>query len=480
MNEIFRGHFSRPVNREHFIQLCKALVEEHWKESFKFEEKLVRFKSHIHLWRRPSITNFTIGVNCQWHGESAPVMTIRQIDEAVAAAKIFNPSLKQFFIFSNSASSQEVDIHVAQLNRELRLNGQFTLALWCWDSIDELLITCKQTAKSYLSVGMSTNPYWLGGSFEYQKRSHLLPCRMPTNKKKDRNQHHLDGQVQLAFSDSVVLAFREKIFATKFLANTRNIKVVNHEPMGHAIALLHDEVQLELWILTPEPRDAEFRAETYLWVLFLVDKHLKQTFAHLLLKNYHQQNLITLKIHFVLHNKKEISEIGEFTSFPKPVELVWNKLFPREELKNLRCSVAAAVIENDHVKFTQSAFVCGCVMTHVYSFPVSSVSDSIIKKVLQHRFFPQAIPHSHEIHVDDDKVYYRSLSEFEQHVKGRTDQQETGLIRKGACQICHGVFFGYPSDKWCAKCHIEKSIFGNRFSYSDLLNDHITRPQWDF
>ena len=57
--------------------------------------------------------------------------------------------------------------------------------------------------------------------------------------------------------------------------------------MGHAVALIHDNYQIELWLLSPEPLDTEFRADTELWVKHLMEYAVKDTFAHMHIKNYH-------------------------------------------------------------------------------------------------------------------------------------------------------------------------------------------------
>ncbi len=484
MREILRGHFSRPLNREHFVQLCQSLVEEHWKESFAFESKAVRHADRVHLWKQLPATDCTIGINCQWHGRSAPLLTTKQVDEAVAAAQAFGEAIDLFFILSASPSSEQLDEHVARLNQERRREGQFTVQLWHWDSIEELLITCKKAATRYLTLGLAIQPDWGTGTLEYQNRHDLLPRRMPSREKKDRSKPSGDRYPPTAFSDSVTRAFQDRIHTAQYLSNSRYIKSINHEPMGHAVALIQDDRQVELWVLTPEPRDVEFRAETHAWILHLLSGHAKQEFARVLLKNYHRKGSIKLHIHFAQLKSSPAAGKPEFDIHPNYLMLTWKDLYPDESLKDSRCPVAEAAIEGDQIKITQSTFICGCTLTHAYIFPLASVSESIVQSVLRERFFPQAIPHSHDIYVDGDKVYSRALSEFDQHIQRRALQPEPGAIQRATCQTCHGAFFGYRGEKRCSICRLKQSIFGTsvgtQLSYTDLFKAYIDRPPWDF
>ena len=479
----FRGHLSRPLNREHFHQLCHSLVDEHWRTSFTFDSKSIERSEKVRFWTHLKGTDCVIGINCQWHGKNVTSPTPEQIEAAVAVAAGFHPYIDLYFVLFSGTASEQLSEHVAHLNQQRKANGQFAIQLWCWDAIEELLATCPQTVKKYLTLSVAMKPYGFPGAIDSGNQKVAWLKRLPDGRKKDRNKPASGNKPQAVFNRSITDAFEQFVHANQYRAHSRYLRVAEAPTMGHAVALIHDNRQIELWLLSPEPRDTEFRADTELWVRHLMERAVKNAFAHVLLKNYHDQNLIRLRIHFVRQASPVAGNTAEFTTYPTHVERSWRQLYPGELLKNSRYVVAEAFIEGDQVKVTQSAFLYGCTTTHVYHFPVSSASPRILRNALVDRFYPNAVPHSHEILLDGEQIYWRSLGEFDAHARGQEPQPPTPITRM-TCRFCAGAFWGYRGESRCAVCDLNQGIFGSAtgasLTHNDLFRQQILRPPWDF
>lgn len=478
-----RGHLSRPLNREHFHQLCHSLVDEHWRTSFTFDSKSIERSEKIRFWTQLKDTDCVIGINCQWHGRNVESPTPEQIDAAVAVAAGFHPYIDLYFVLFSGTASEQLNKHVAHLNQLRKANGQFAIQLWGWEAIEELLATRPRTVKKYLTLCVAMKPYGFAGAIDSGKQKVAWLMRLPDGRKKDRNKPASGSKPQAVFNRSVTDAFEQFVHANQYRAHSRYLRVAKAPSMGHAVALIHHNHQIELWLLSPEPRDTEFRADTELWVRYLMGHAVKDTFAHVLLKNYHDQDRIRLRIHIVQQNSPVAGNTAAFTTYSTHVECSWHQLYPGESLKNSRYVVAEAVIEGDQVKVTQSAYLYGCTMTHVYHFPVSSASPRILRNALVDRFYPNAVPHSHEILLDGEQIYWRSLGEFDAHARRQNPQPPTPVTRMN-CHFCNGAFWGYRGESRCAVCDLKQGMFGrsagDSLTHNDLFQKQILRPPWDF
>jgi hypothetical protein len=478
-----RGHLSRPLNREHFHQLCHSLVDEHWRTSFTFDFRSIDRSEKVRFWTLQKDTDSVIGINCQWHGRNVESPTPEQIDAAVAVAARFHSYIDLYFVLFSGTASEQLNKHVAHLNQQRKANGQFTIQLWGWEVIEELLSLCPRTVKKYLTLSVAMNPYGLAVAPGCDKQKVAWLMRLPDGRKKDRNKPVSGNKPPAVFSRSVTDAFEKFVHANQYRVHTRYLRVAEARTMGHAVALIHDNQRIELWLLSPEPRDTEFRADTELWVKHLMEYAVKDAFAHVLLKNYHDQDRIRLRIHIVQQSSPEDGYAAAFTIYPTRVECSWHELYPGESLKRSRYVVAEAIIEGDQVKVSHSAFLFGCTLTHVYHFPVSSVSPRILRTALVDRFYPNAVPHSHEILLDGERIYWRSLGEFDAHARRQNSQHPTAVTRMN-CRFCTGTFWGYRGESRCSVCDLEQGMFncttGNSLTYNDLFQKQILRPPWDF
>jgi len=291
-----RGHLSRPLNREHFHQLCHSLVDEHWRTSFTFDFRSIDRSEKVRFWTLLKDTDCVIGINCQWHGKDVESPTPEQIDAAVAVAARFRPYIDLYFVLFSGAASEQLNKHVAHLNQQRKANGQFSIQLWDWETIEDLLATCPKTVKKYLTLSVAMKPYGLAGAIDSATQKVSWLKRLTGSKKKDRNRPASDSTPQAVFNHSVTDAFEQYVHANQYQAHSRYLRVAKAPSMGHAVALIHDNYQIELWLLSPEPLDTEFRADTELWVKHLMEYAVKDTFAHVLLKNYHHKDSIRLRV----------------------------------------------------------------------------------------------------------------------------------------------------------------------------------------
>jgi hypothetical protein len=215
----------------------------------------------------------------------------------------------------------------------------------------------------------------------------------------------------------------------------------------------------------------------------LLERAVKSQFAHVLLKNYHEQERIRLRIYFVRHDPLRRGDEIAFTTYPIHAERSWSELYPGESLKNSRYVLADALTEGDQVKIMQSIILYGCTLTHVYHFPISSTSTSILKNALLGRAFPSVVPHSHQILLDGEQIYWRELGKFEEHARRQAPQPPTPVIRM-TCRFCNGTFWGYRDESRCAVCDLKQELFGRSagasVTFNDLFEQYIARPSWDF
>jgi hypothetical protein len=481
MQYMMQSHFPRPLNREHFLQLCHSLVNEHWHTSFDFNPRSIQRSENVRLLTYLKDTDCVIAINCQWHGKDSPSPTINQINDAVAAAQFFHERINLLLVLVPGVAPVHLSEHIAKINDKNRLNGQFTIQVWCWDDIEEKLNTCKQVAGKYLANGLAMNPHWFAGAFEDSHKA-LRPVRLPHGKL-DRNKPVVGGKANAVFDRSVTDAFEQYIHATQHKENSRYLKVTNAVNMGHAVALIHDGSNIEIWLLTPELRDTEFRADTERWVLCVMTNTVKHAFAHVLFKDYPKKDTISLSIRFV-HLKPTTNEGGlVFTPHTIIVKRTWRDFYPREPLKVKRYLLAEAMIDDDKVTVTQHVFAFGWALIHTYKFPLASVSYKIVRQALVNRFYPRAVPHSHRVLLEGEQTYWRPIEKYDARNCNK-DEQPPSPIERLKCQFCSGSFFGYRDESRCSIFYVEQGIFGKKMgagmSYSELFKSEIARLPVDF
>lgn len=81
---------------------------------------------------------------------------------------------------------------------------------------------------------------------------------------------------------------------------------------------------------------AEFRVDTETSVRHLAERAIKQAFAHVLLKNYHNKDHIRLHIYIVRHEAPVAGKLPLFATYPIRIERSWHQLYPNEALKKTR------------------------------------------------------------------------------------------------------------------------------------------------
>lgn len=480
--QYLRGQFSRPINRAHFHQLCHSLVDEHWHASFTLEQKAIDRSEKVRFWSHLENTDCVVGINCQWHGKSDISPTPLDIQAAVAVADCFRNRIDRFFILTSSNASIELSEYVIHLNSQHAASGKFTIEIWDWGTIEETLATTPLTVKKYLELGMAMRPYGFQGAIEQGIHKEVWLKRLPNGTKKDRDAPASGTKPQAVFSHDVADAFEQFVHTNQHRDNSRYLRVLSAPWMGHAIALIHQSRQIEIWLLSPEPRDTEFRVDTEAWVRHLTEREVKQAFAHVLLKNYHNQDHIRLNIYIVRHVPPVAGKPPLFTVYPTRIERSWHQLYPNEVLKKTRYVLAEAVIEGAHVKVTHSAFLFGCTLIHNYHFPLSSVSTKILKDALVNRSYPNAVPHSHEILLNGEIIYWRALEQFDAHTRKRVPQQPS-QVKRITCRFCSGFYWGHRDESSCADCDLKHSTHshqGKKLTHTDLYFNQITRQAWDF
>lgn len=192
----------KPENWQDFESLCKRLWGELWAcpSTIKKHGRNGQDQHGVDIYAIPTGEKQYFGIQCKGKDDySNSQLTVSEIDNEISKALTFTPTLKSFFFATTANKDAKIEAYVRQKNIESINNGGFSIDLFSWEDIVDLIESNKDTYNWYLhdlpfsdsykvSIGItSTNtehPYTLFPQFIKKITKHQVkPLENPNAKK---------------------------------------------------------------------------------------------------------------------------------------------------------------------------------------------------------------------------------------------------------------------------------------------------------
>lgn len=144
----------KPKNWQDFESLCKKLWGEIWScpNNIKKNGRGGQKQDGVDIYAIPKGETEYYGIQCKCKDENLdPKITKSEIDSILIEAQKFAPKLKSFLIATTSPKDSTIEEYVRQKNIEHLNKHLFSIELYCWDDIVDLINENANTFKWYVA-----------------------------------------------------------------------------------------------------------------------------------------------------------------------------------------------------------------------------------------------------------------------------------------------------------------------------------------
>lgn len=138
----------RPKNWQDFERLCKKLFGEMFDcaATIKANGRAGQGQQGVDIYGVAKDQHRYFGVQCKARDDdSAAVLTADEFDAEVAKARAFRPSLAQFYVVTTAKKDVVLEAHARERDLASRAQGEFSVTLYCWEDIAELIDEHRET-----------------------------------------------------------------------------------------------------------------------------------------------------------------------------------------------------------------------------------------------------------------------------------------------------------------------------------------------
>lgn len=142
----------KPVNWQDFEKLCKKLWGEIWKcSSIKRNGRAGQNQHGVDIYGVPDGEAEYFGIQCKGKDDYTKAqLTESEIDEEITKALNFEPKLKHFIFATTANKDAAIETYIRKKDIESRKNGNFSIALYSWEDIVDLIEENKNTYDWYV------------------------------------------------------------------------------------------------------------------------------------------------------------------------------------------------------------------------------------------------------------------------------------------------------------------------------------------
>ncbi len=191
----------KPENWQDFESLCKRLWGEIWEcpSTIKKHGRTGQNQHGVDIYAMPKGEKEYFGIQCKGKDDySNSQLTHTEIDNEISKALTFNPPLKSFFFVTTANKDAKIEAYIRGKNIENINKGCFSIDIFSWEDIVDLIESNKNTYNWYLhdlpfsdsykvSIDIRSknkeNPYTLLPQFikkikKYQVKAPKIPHRV--------------------------------------------------------------------------------------------------------------------------------------------------------------------------------------------------------------------------------------------------------------------------------------------------------------
>ncbi len=143
-----------PENWQDFETLCKKLFGELWgcEHTIKKNGRLGQPQSGVDVYAKPKGETEYFGIQCKGKDNFlSRQLTKTEVDEEIEKAKIFQPALKTYVIATTAPKDVSIEEYVRMKDVESCKSGGFTIVLYSWKDIEDLINENRDTYNWYVN-----------------------------------------------------------------------------------------------------------------------------------------------------------------------------------------------------------------------------------------------------------------------------------------------------------------------------------------
>jgi len=158
----------RPVNWQDFEELCKRLWAEIWQyPETKKHGRTGQPQFGVDIYGKHQGKNGLIGIQCKGKDEyTDSQLTKKEIDLEVEKASLFKPPLEKLYFATTSTRSTSIEEYVREKNELNIAKGLFSIHVFFWEDIVELIDQNKFTHDWYVNESKYSDKYNVSFLFE--------------------------------------------------------------------------------------------------------------------------------------------------------------------------------------------------------------------------------------------------------------------------------------------------------------------------
>ncbi len=182
---IAQTQIRKPENWQDFEKLCKKLWGEIWNcsSSIKRNGRSGQKQLGVDIYAIPNGENQYKGIQCKGKDDyTKNKLTRKEIDEEILKAKQFKPSLKEFIFATTADKDVEIEQYIREKNIENITNSLFSIDIFSWGDIVDLLEERKDTYNWYINNCQYKDATNIEVSFNGKEQIEISPEYFRINK----------------------------------------------------------------------------------------------------------------------------------------------------------------------------------------------------------------------------------------------------------------------------------------------------------
>lgn len=143
----------KPEHWQDFEDLCKKLWGEIWKcPSIKKNGRVGQSQHGVDVYGIPNGEMDYCGIQCKGKDDYTKAqLTEDEIDQEIQKALTFEPKLKRFIFATTANKDAKIETYVRKKDVESRTQGNFSIELYSWEDIVDLIEENKNTYEWYVN-----------------------------------------------------------------------------------------------------------------------------------------------------------------------------------------------------------------------------------------------------------------------------------------------------------------------------------------
>jgi hypothetical protein len=167
----------KPKNWQDFEKLCKILWGEIWAcpNTIKINGRRGQNQMGVDIYAIPQGEEGYFGIQCKCKDENLnSKMNVSEIDQIIVEAKEFKPELKSLLIATTSPKDSIIEEYVRKINLDLIQNKLFSIELFCWEDIVDLINENPNTFRWYITENNFKEKYDVDILFDNETKDGII------------------------------------------------------------------------------------------------------------------------------------------------------------------------------------------------------------------------------------------------------------------------------------------------------------------